>query len=74
MNGIFCAMLLIGVVYAAATGQAEAAQRALLSGGKQAVELCLSLAGTYAFFGGLMGLMREGRLTDGLARSSPVPL
>ena len=37
MNGVFCALLLGGVMYAAATGQADAAQRALLSGGTQAV-------------------------------------
>ena len=74
MNGIFCAMLLGGVVYAAATGQAEAAQRALLSGGGQAVELCISLAGTYAFFGGMMGLMRESGLAGGVARRLEGPL
>lgn len=68
MNGIFCALLLCGVVYAAATGQADAAQRALLSGGEEAVGLCLSLAGAYAFFGGVMGLMRESGLASGLAR------
>ena len=67
MNGIFSALLLAGVIYAAASGQADAAQRALLSGGAQAVELCLSLAGSYAFFGGTMGLLREGGGTDALA-------
>ena len=74
MNGVFCALLLLGVMYAAATGQADAAQRALLSGGTQAVELCLSLAGAYAFFGGLMGLVRESGLAAGLAAALRKPL
>ena len=74
MNGVFCMLLMIGVVYAAATGQANAAQRALLEGGAQAVELCLSLAGAYAFFGGLMALLREGGIASGLARLLKRPL
>lgn len=74
MNGIFSALLLAGVIYAAASGQADAAQRALLSGGAQAVELCLSLAGSYAFFGGTMGLLRESGGTDALAAFLKKPL
>lgn len=74
MNGIFSAMLLAGVIYAALTGQADAAQRALLSGGEQAVELCLSLAGAYAFFGGVMGLLAESGLSGALAAALRRPL
>ena len=58
MNVVFCIMLLAGVVYAAVSGRAELAQQALLSGAGEAVTLCLSLAGAYAFFGGLMGVLR----------------
>ena len=39
MNGVFCALMLAGLLYAAATGRADAAQRALLSGGGEAVAL-----------------------------------
>lgn len=74
MNGVFCGLLLLGVIHAAATGQAEAAQRALIAGGTQAVELCLSLAGAYAFFGGLMGLIRESGLAASLAAALRRPL
>ena len=41
MNGLFCAMLLAGALYAAATGRLDAAQHALLSGGGEAVTLLL---------------------------------
>ena len=74
MNGVFCALLLLGTIVAAATGQADAAQRALLSGGTQAVELCLSLAGASAFFGGLMGLVRESGLAASLAAALRRPV
>lgn len=67
MNGVFSGLLLLGVIYAAATGQTEAAQRALLGGAGEAVSLCVSLAGAYAFFGGLMGLLRESGAADRLA-------
>ena len=74
MNAVFCMLMLAGIAYAAATGQADAAQRALLSGGGQAVELCLSLAGAYGFFGGVMGLLREGGVAAALAGWLKKPL
>ena len=56
VNGVFCAMMLSGLIYAAATGRLDAAQNALLAGGGEAVGLLLNLAGAYAFFGGLLFL------------------
>ena len=50
MNGVFCALMLAGLLYAATTGRPDAAQRALLSGGGEAVGLLMRLAGAYAFF------------------------
>ncbi len=50
MNGVFCALMLAGLLYAAATGGPDAAQRALLSGGGEAVGLLMRLAGAYAFW------------------------
>ena len=74
MNAVFCGMLLIGLLRAAATGQAEAAQQALLGGAGEAVTLCLSLAGAYAFFGGLLGVLRESGVTGALANALRRPL
>ncbi len=74
VNGVFCVMLLSGLVYAAATGRLDAAQRALLSGGGKAVELLLNLAGAYAFFGGLLGVLRASGAADVLARAMSRPL
>ena len=74
MNIAFCVMLLVGVAYAAATGRVSEAQQALFSDGAQAVELCVGLAGAYAFFGGVMGVMRAAGLADALARVLREPL
>ena len=74
MNRVFCAMLLAGVLAAAITGNADAAQRALFSGGTQAIEFCLSMAGAYAFFGGLLEVLRRSGVTDALARAMRTPL
>ena len=74
MNGIFCIMMLLGLLYAEATGRADAAQRALLYGGGEAVALLLNLAGAYAFFGGLLGVLRACGAADALARAMEKPL
>lgn len=74
MNRVFCAMMLIGILAAALTGRLHEAQAALFSGGSQAVSFCLSMAGAYAFFGGLMGVLRESGITDALARLLRRPL
>lgn len=74
MNIVFCAMLLCGLVFAAATGRISAAQQALLSGAGEAVELCLSLSGAYAFFGGLLEVLRQSGAADLLSRAMKKPL
>lgn len=74
MNGVFCALMLAGLAYAAATGRLDAAQRAMLSGGGEAVRLAVKLAGAYAFFGGLLGVLRESGAADALARAMEKPL
>ena len=67
-------MVLVGVTFAAATGRMDAAQQALFSGGAAAVELLVSLAGAYAFFGGLMGVLRQAGAVDALARLLKKPI
>ncbi|MDY4856822.1 MAG: nucleoside recognition protein, partial [Candidatus Ventricola sp.] len=67
-------MLLIGVAAAAAQGRLSAAQDALLGGGAEAAAFCLSMAGAYAFFGGLLGVLRESGVTGALANALRRPL
>ena len=74
MNAVFCMMLLIGVAAAAAQGRLSAAQDALLGGGAEAVAFCMSMAGAYAFYGGLLGVLRESGVTGALANALRRPL
>jgi len=74
MNGVFCAMILLGVIAAAAGGGLERAQAALLAGGGEAITFCLSMAGAYAFFGGLLGVLRESGATAALAGAIKGPM
>ena len=74
MNRVFCAMMMIGMFAAAWTGRLHEAQAALFSGGAEAVSFCLSMAGAYAFFGGLMRILGESGVTQALARGLRRPL
>lgn len=74
MNLVFCGMLLIGMLAAGLTGKLHEAQAALFSGGSEAVSFCISMAGAYAFFGGLLGVLRESGVTQALARMISKPL
>ncbi len=74
MNAVFLIMMLGGVAFAAGTGSIAGAQEAMLSGGTQAITLALSLAGAYAFFGGLLQVMRESGAADALAGALRAPL
>ena len=74
MNAVFCMMLLTGVIAAAAQGDLSAAQDALLGGGTEAVAFFMSMAGAYAFFGGLLGVLRESGVTRALSHALRRPL
>jgi spore maturation protein A len=73
MNYLWGIMLLIGVVYAALTGNlAEVTDQALLSA-KEAVTLCITMAGVMAFWVGIMEIAEKAGFMDAAARLlSPV--
>lgn len=74
MNAVFCAMMLMGIAAACAQGRLPQVQAALLNGGTEAVSFGLSMAGAYAFFGGLLGVLRESGAAGGLAALLRRPL
>ena len=67
-------MLLAGMAAAAANGDFAGAQAALFSGGGEAVSFCMSMAGAYAFFGGLMQILRESGAAEALSRALERPM
>jgi spore maturation protein A len=54
MNYLWGIMMLVGVVYAALTGNLEAVTEQALSSAKEAVSLCITMAGVMAFWVGMM--------------------
>ncbi len=68
MSCIVTCLLLISVVVGLLTGQAEAVASATLSGGRDAVDLCLSLAGMLCLWSGVMEVMAQCGLAEKLAK------
>lgn len=67
-------MIFASVVYSALSGSVPEVSNAVISGGAQAVELVLSLAGTMAVWGGIMRVAERSGLTDALAKILKPPL
>ena len=69
MSWIWGGMVILSLLFGAATGRIDAASEAALSGAQNAVELSLSMAGVLCLWSGIMEIMRVCGLTDGLARA-----
>ena len=65
---IWVSMVVLSVVFGAACGNLEAVSDAALEGANSAVTLCLSMAGVMCLWSGVMEVMRQSGLSDGLAR------
>lgn len=73
MTGIFCVLLLGGILFGGLTGRMPQVSDALLQESGRAIELILSLAGNFCFWGGIMRIAEEAKLTNALANfASPV--
>ena len=60
MNYLWGGMILVGVVYAAMTGNLGAVTDQALASAKEAVSLCLTMTGAMAFWVGLMKIAEYG--------------
>ena len=69
MSWIWGGMVILSLLFGAATGRMDAVSEAALSGAQSAVELSLSMAGVLCLWSGIMEIMRVCGLTDGLARA-----
>ena len=67
LNYIWAFMILIGVVYAAVTGNMEAVTDAALGSAGEAVSLCITMAGVMGLWMGLMRIAEKSGLIAGLA-------
>lgn len=67
LNYIWAFMILIGVVYAALTGNMAAVTDGVLNSAGEAVSLCITMAGVMAFWMGLMKIAESAGLIARLA-------
>ena len=64
LNYIWAVMILLGIIYAACTGNMEAVTNAALSSAGEAVTLCITMAGVMALWMGLMEIAGQARLVE----------
>lgn len=73
MNYLWGGMILVGVIYGALTGRLDAVTDQALSSAKEAVTLCITMAGVMAFWVGIMRIAeRAGMVEQAARRLNPV--
>lgn len=68
LNYIWAAMIVIGILYGAFTGNIEAVSNAALDSAGEAVDLCLTMAGVTALWVGLMEIAKNAGLIASMTR------
>ena len=74
MKWVFAGMMLLGIALFAARGDGSGALNALAEGAGSAVELSITLAGSYMLWMGVMNIAREAGLIEKLAAAMKKPL
>ena len=72
MNYLWGGMILVGVVYAAMTGNLGAVTDQALASAKEAVSLCLTMTGAMAFWVGLMIAEKGGMVNRAASAMGPI--
>lgn len=67
LNYLWAGMIIIGVVFGVFTGKTNEVSDAFLSSSKEAVSLCITMAGVVAMWSGIMEVARESGLTNSLS-------
>ncbi len=69
MNYLWGGMILIGIIYGACTGNMQAVTDAAISSSREAVSLCISMAGVLALWSGLMEIAQDTGLIDHITQA-----
>ena len=73
LNFIWVFCILFGILFALITGEMGAVSQAVLSGGREAVNLAITMAGVVATWSGIMKIAEKGGMISTLSnRFSPV--
>lgn len=68
MNYLWGFMILIGVVYAAFTGNLSAVTESTLNSAKEAVTLCITMTGVMSFWVGMMRIAERAGIIEGATK------
>ena len=68
LNYIWAFLIMLGVIYAACTGQLSAVTDAALDSAGEAISLCITMAGVMALWMGLMEIAREAGIIQKMTR------
>ena len=68
LNFLWAGMIIIGVMYAALTGNIAEVTNAALDSSKEAITLCLTMLGVMSFWMGLMEIATKAGVISGLSR------
>ena len=73
MNYLWGGMILVGIIYAAFTGNMNAVTNQALASAKEAISLCITMAGAMAFWVGIMRIAeRQGILEKVAQKMNPI--
>lgn len=64
LNYLWAGMILIGIAYAAMTGQINEVSTAALDSSKEAVSLCITMIGVMSFWTGMMKIAKESGMLE----------
>ncbi len=64
LNYLWAGMILIGILFGAATGKMDAITNAALDSAGEAVSLCITMLGVMAFWMGLMEIAQKAKLME----------
>lgn len=70
MNYLWGGMLLLGILYGAFTGNLSQVTESILDSSKEAVTLCISMAGITGFWCGLMKIAEHSGLIEKITEKS----
>lgn len=68
MNILWGGMILVGILYGAFNGTMQEVTDAALASSKEAVTICITMAGVMALWVGLMEIAKESGIIDGLTK------
>lgn len=67
MNYLWSGMILIGIIYGTFTGNMQDVTEAAIASSREAVSLCISMAGVLALWSGLMEIAKKSGLIDSIS-------